>query len=141
MQDWIVKYPLVFLSAVTAFLTLGSLNQASEYLRLPRPVAEVIVELFSLIVVVFTGLNAASNMEQRAEKHRGIANKYITAKRNARHLRLEVERCRDDFTLMYIIPEKLSGIKDMLNNVAQDAPQIPASAFRHAQKVLGTETL
>jgi hypothetical protein len=140
-QNWSIKYPLVVLSGVAAFLTLGSLHRVFSTFHFNEDFLEVFLEFLALLIVILSGLNAASNMEQRAEKHRTAANKYITIRREARQLRIEVETSGNDPSTMHVLLEKLANIKNMLNNIAQDAPQIPTWAFEHTNKELaGTDT-
>jgi hypothetical protein len=137
-QNIYIKYSLLVSSGFLVFVNIGYLDKALTAINWVSG-KDLLSAMFAGIIFILSSFNAVSNLQQRAEKHRNTANKYIVIKRNSRQLKVEVDQCRDQNLLGTTLLEKLNTIKTTLNNIAEDAPQIPEWAHKHTISKLGAE--
>lgn len=140
-QDYFVTYPLVVSTALTASLGLESLKGLTDYLSLGSAFIVPLTQVIAFGGLALSLLNAAINWSLRSQRHRVAANKYIRVRRDAKQIKLEVLAVDGDLNLTAVILEKINSIKIELNNAAEEAPDIPDWAFRHAAKEIGSENL
>ncbi|WP_150525019.1 SLATT domain-containing protein [Roseibium sediminis] len=140
-QDYFVTYPLVVSTALTASLGLESLKGLTDYLGLGSSIIVPLTQVIAFGGLVLSLLNAAINWSLRSQRHRVAANKYIRVRRDAKQIKLEVLAVDGDLNLTAVILEKINSIKIELNNAAEEAPDIPDWAFRHAAREIGSENL
>lgn len=91
-------------------------------------------QVTSLIAAALSSYSLASNWKTRLEKHRVVANKYLTIARDIQMVKSEIysEEMNDrDFAVNL---EKIRSIKSTINNITQDAPQIPKWAFEKHER-------
>ena len=125
---------LLISASISAILGLSSISDLFGHQGGWGVIRNTALQVFGLLTAGLSTLNLSSDLNSGAEKHRSIANKYLSFGRDARHLLVEFRNSGSSSLGDPIVLEKLSNLKNMLNSVAQDAPPIPTWAYHKTKK-------
>ncbi|MBD2023793.1 SLATT domain-containing protein [Leptolyngbya sp. FACHB-711] len=121
MNYWL-GIPSVMLSTVlgtSIFATIGESVNTN---------VQILFGLVSVVAAVLTGLQTFLRFSERSEKHRAIAARYGSLRREIE----ELSAVGENFTREMITP-----LRESIDRLAEEAPNVPERIWMKTQKALG----
>ena len=121
-------------AATISTIVVGS-SFFGAYEMNPGHQMKLILGLFSLVAIILTGLQTFLDYSDRAKKHQIAATGYGALRRKIEQLKTYLATD----TVSFELADEINNLREKIDALSGDAPNIPHSIWKKAKKVMDEE--